>query len=202
MIEKLKKLPFISLKEVDDVDKRVITYIDDNNPEQGYPNVWTQTISCGTFSFGDIDEIPYQIESEFIYMVKELKETHTISIPFTDNDSVNEVIIASTVREFVDKGIQDKLKQSYNKETDIFVLVPDNMVGKLPSLETKCNVVYSSFLTDEVIFGYKTKVDHPGIVLVSNEDNLKDIENIRYGLFELGFFPGKSYNIIKIINII
>ena len=136
MIEKLKKLPFISLKEVDDVDKRVITYIDDNEPEKGYPNVWTQTISCGLFSFEDTDEILYQIEGEFISMIKK-SNTHTISIPFTDNISVNEVIIASTVREFVDKGIQDKLKSSYNKETDIFVLVPYSMVGKLPSLEKK-----------------------------------------------------------------
>jgi hypothetical protein len=63
---------------------------------------------------------------------------------------------------------------------------------------TGINLIFTDGLENEIIFGRKTEVDEPGIVMVSNDEGIKDISNIRFAVCELGFFPQKAYYTIKI----
>ncbi len=61
-------------------------------------------------------------------------------------------------------------------------------------------IIKSKELKNEIIFGYKTKMDMPGIVMFSNEGGLEDNNNLRFGCVDIGFYPGRQYYKIKLNN--
>lgn len=179
MIKKLKNLDYISLKISDNLDKTNVTYIDYDS------RVFTKTIICNLFEIDDIKLIPDAVEQFFIEF----------------NYLLNEPIIIKeySIKEAFDKYFNNlKLINDRFNNKDKFIMISDKFKN---NFEYDAKIVISKFLEkDEIIFGYKTKIDQPGIILITNEDGVKDKNKIRLGVMDIGSFANRAYYILKIIN--
>lgn len=89
-----------------------------------------------------------------------------------------------------------KLINNKFNNTNKFIMISDKLKDKI---EYNAKFVISKYLDeDEIIFGYKTRIDQPGIVLATNEDGIKDKSKIRLAVFDIGFFPKNAYYRLKI----
>ena len=106
---------------------------------------------------------------------------------------------------FTDTLLDENRKFS---NTNKFVIISENIKTEKMLLDInklhwgEVGVGYDITINDktenEIIFGYKTQIDQPGIILVTNEEGLKDNKNIRIAVTDLGFHPENVYFKIKI----
>ena len=190
MIEQIKKLPYLTYKEIDDWHSVELLYIDYAFDEQNelIAKVFSRKFVCDTISIDKSEELLEMIENQFILNLQENcsdDKIIKISKKLLKIKALN--IINFTVEHFIN------LLPSPSKE--FFVLVPE----QFSNLGIK-NAIYSKYLTDEILFGKKTLIDEPGYVIVSNDEYLKDFSSIKMKLISLGFYPNKAYYTIKIID--
>jgi len=200
-VEELNELSFISFRETKDLDKSEIIYVDYslNENNESSANVFSKIVSCGSIEVDDTNfNIRELVKTLFIQRVNmNIKSENIINIDSKLLDKVDNIIPLT-----LDKFINElKSENDIFKNNDKFVIVAENLRDK-----KVLNVLYgkdyslneSSNLDNEIIFGYKTKMDQPGIVVISNEEGLKDNKNLRIAITDLGFFPDKCYYKIKI----
>ena len=170
MIEKLKNLDYVSLKELEDLDKMELLFVDIKEGDVEPNGVFCKTIGCGSFEIDNLENVPEAVEQLFVQKLQEL--------------DIAEI-------DTIDKGYEllDELKIIRPRKNK-FILAPKGSNIK--------DAIETEYLVDEAYFGYKVEVDEPGIVLVTNEDGLKDKTNIRFGIIDIGFFPDKMYYKMKI----
>jgi len=134
-----------------------------------------------------LENIPNFVEKLFIDKLKNVvlyEKEHIINVDKKLIEDLDIDIIGRIITTF-----STKLK----KTEDIFIIVSEKS-----NYDIK-NQIKSKYVDDnEIYFGYKTDIDEPGIILITNENALKDKTNIRIGMFDIGFFPGKSYYKIQI----
>jgi hypothetical protein len=200
MLEKLKNLNFISLREIQNLDRSEIFYLDysltENNEQAA--NVFTKTVCCGSIEMDDINELPNIIKTIFIEDINQyFKPENVINIDSKLIDKIDN-IISLTMDNFI-ATLSDNAKKFAN--TEKFVIVSDNLKDKkiLHQIYGKdYNLNTSSKIENEIIFGYKTGIDQPGFILLTNEDGLKDNKDIKFAITGLGFYPESAYFKIKI----
>ena len=198
MIEKLKNLPFVTLRETTDLDKSQVLFVDfslnENNEQQA--NVFTKTICCCSLEIEDINILPKLVLDMFIQRVDmNIKSENIINIDSKLLDKVDN-LISTTMDKFTDTLLDENRKfQNTNK----FVIISENLKNQKMLLDCEgYDITINNKTENEIIFGYKTKGDQPGIVLITNEDGLKDNKNIRVAVSALGYYPEKAYFKIKI----
>jgi hypothetical protein len=75
------------------------------------------------------------------------------------------------------------------KTLEKFIIINNKVIDVLNGF----NVFKTSYIKeDEIIFGYRTDSNEPGITIFYNEDTLDDDE-IRLTISEIGYFPSASY---------
>jgi hypothetical protein len=194
-IKKISNLDYVSIKEISNLDKMEILYItnsvdkNDNVFSQTKEcntykndNVFSQTKECNTYKIDDIEKLSECVEELFIECVK--KNNKIIKIENNNSlDTINNQL-----------SIINKERIEIRKRTtkQPFFLVPINY--KIDGYD----VIETKYLQTEIIFGYKTEINEPGILIITNEDGLKDKNNLRLSLIDIGFFPDKSYCLLKI----
>jgi hypothetical protein len=209
MIEKLKTLPFVSLRETTDLDKSDILFIDfslnENNEKQA--QVFCKTIYLASLEIEDINILPKLVLDMFIQRVDmNIKSENIINIDSKLLDKIDD-LISLTMDKFTDTLLDENRKFS---NTNKFAIVSENLKTEKMLLDInklhygEVGGFYDIAITDkienEIIFGYKTKVDQPGIILITNEEGLKDNKNIKIAISDLGFHPENAYFKIKIQN--
>ena len=194
-LEQIKDLPYVDVKEhIGDLDKpQELLYVDysqlENNEQQA--DVFTKAVSLGSLSVPkdyDIRELIQQLFFNRLVYIFSYNNNQTINVK--ESDKID--IINTTI----DKYLQNLKNPKDTREYKSFAFVPKNYDKEL----NVDSVIESEGLDNEIIFGYKTGVDMPGIVVITNEEGLSDNENIRIAVVDLGFFPEKSYYRIKINN--
>lgn len=209
MIEKLKTLPFVSLRETTDLDKSDILFVDfslnENNEKQA--QVFCKTIYLASLEIEDINILPKLVLDMFIQRVDmNIKSENIINIDSKLLDKIDD-LISLTMDKFTDTLLDENRKFS---NTNKFAIVSENLKTEKMLLDInklhygEVGGFYDIAITDkienEIIFGYKTKVDQPGIILITNEEGLKDNKNIKIAISDLGFHPENAYFKIKIQN--
>ena len=206
MLEKLKKLPFVSIKETNDLDKSQLIFVDysltENNEQKA--NVFTKNICCAQLEIEDINILPNLALDMFIQKVNmNIKAENIINIDYKLLDKIDN-LISLTMDKFTDTLLDENRK--FNN-TDKFVIISENLktdmmlsdINKLHFGEVGgYNITVNDNTENEIIFGYKTKIDQPGIILITNEEGLKDNKNIRIAISDLGLHPENVYFKIKI----
>ena len=207
MLEKLKNLPFVSLRETTDLDKSQVLFVDYslNEKNEQEANVFTKTVSCGKIEVDDINILPKLVLDMFIQRIDmNMKSENIINI---DSKLLNKIdnLISLTMDKFTDTLLDENRKFS---NTNKFVIISENIKTEKMLLDInklhwgEVGVGYDITINDktenEIIFGYKTQIDQPGIILVTNEEGLKDNKNIRIAVTDLGFHPENVYFKIKI----
>lgn len=179
-MEKLRNLEYVSLKEYGNLDKIEIIYVDvlsehdelsENNKLDKMPNVFTNSFVCGTYNIDEDETVEDAVEQLFVEKLK--------TLDIEDIDNIEDGF----------KLLDSKRKDRTSKEK--FILAPINS-----NLDYE-NIIETKHLKDEIYFGYKTDIDEPGIVLVTNEDGIKDKNKLRIGLIDIGFFPNKMFYKLK-----
>lgn len=185
MIEKLKDLKFISLKECDNLDSVDVLYVDysENKVGEKYTHVFSKTIIIGELITENINDLPSHILELFVErVINNNTPQQTINIDINQYNDLDIDIIDVTIDKFL------------KSEIDNFVIVPSD----LDYNNHKFNIIKCDILENEIIFGNKNKVDEPGIILLTNEEGISDINHIKIAVESLGFFPEKTYNVIKL----
>jgi len=183
MLEKLKKLEYISLKEVDDLDNVGIIYVDHND------SVFTQKMKCDFFEIDNIKMLPDAIEQLFIDEITKIVR-NPINIKLKDT----KVTIDNCFNSM--KPLIDKYKNS-----DRFIIFSDNINNQFINdiFEYPVHILVSKYLENNtIILGLKSKIDQPGVVLVTNKNGIKNKNKIQLLVNSIGFFPNKMYFILKI----
>lgn len=181
MIDKLKKLEYISLREMEDLHEIKILYID-RIDDEGLAGVYEKKIRCDTYTIENLEDIDKHIEEMFINKVK----VNNKQINIENND------ISYTIHKHLNEINTLRIVQRKRNTKEPFFIIPKNF--KLKEFKS----IESEFLQDEIIFGYKTEVDEPGIVLITNNDGVTDKDNITMVVPDIGFFPERSYRRLKI----
>jgi len=175
LLKKLQKISYINIKETDDLDNINILYVDGDN-------IFTQNFGCGVYKIEKLDKINLLIEKLFVDLIKKINtplEIENNDILLTIKNQLN----------IIDKERKEIRKR---KSEDMFILTPKGFhINGYETNETE-------YLENEIIFGYKTEIDEPGIVLVTNQEGLIDKRKIKLGLYDIGFYPQKSYCLLKI----
>jgi len=193
MLEKIKTLDYISVKETDNLEKISLLYVNEDN------NVYTKTVSAGTFKIDDLENIPELIEKIFINKIKDIKRNST-------NININIDEIANYINDNFKILKESTIKIGYD---DKFIIIPkkihitknnNDLIDIINEKNINIPIIISEYLNDEIIFGYKTNIDQPGIIVATNENALNDKNNIKIALIDIGMFPEKAYYIIKIIK--
>lgn len=175
ILKKLQNLSYINIKETPDLDNIDILYIEGDN-------VFTQKIGCGVYEIEKLDKINLLIEKLF---VDKIKKINTV-VEIENND------ILSTIKKQLNIIDKERKETRKRKSEDIFILTPKGFhINEYETTETE-------YLENEIIFGYKTEIDEPGIVLITNQEGLIDKHKIKLGLYDIGFYPQKSYCLLKI----
>ena len=195
MLEKLKKLPFITVRETKNLDHSEILYVDYSKENDGNrADVYTKSIACGSTSIESDEDFIDKIETIFINKIKEyntfdFERVINIDKKLLEIKDIN--IISITINKFL---------EDLNDETnECFAIIPLHMSCAIQEKNNNVLELYSSNkLSNEIIFGKKTRIDMPGMVLITNEEGLKNKSDIRFAVCELGFFPNKVYYTIKI----
>ena len=86
------------------------------------------------------------------------------------------------------------LNEKFHNE-DKFIITSKNI--EIKNLQN-ISVIVSEYLDNKIIIGYKTQVDQPGIIVITNENGLSDKNNIQIAIIDIGFYPEKAYYILKI----
>jgi hypothetical protein len=174
----IKNLKYVTLKEYDDLENIGLIYVDEkvlldsdvftksdevNTHESA--DVFTQSYKCDTYAIDEKENISDMVEQLFIKKLKNLQ--------IEEIDDINKGF---------DLLSKNRLRQNNENK---FILSPIGS-GVEGSIETE-------HLKEHIYFGYKTDFDEPGIVLVTNEDAIKDKNNLRISLIDIGFFPNKMY---------
>jgi len=200
MIEKIKKLNYVSFKETKDLDDNQIMYVDWvlNENKNNETNILTKKVSCGKLEIGDNINLVDVIEKQFIERLNNnMNKENIINIDSKLLEKIENLILI-TMNNFSDKLLEENRK--FNNKNK-FVIISKNLRDKniLQQLyNTDYSLNESNHIENEIIFGYKTKINQPGIIIISNEEGLKDNKNIRYAITDLGFHPEKVYFKIKI----
>ena len=189
MLERLKKLDYVSVKENDNLEKISILYVEDNN------DVYTKTVCAGTLEIDDLENIPEFVEKFFIDIVKHtLRHEEIINIESKDIDE--------NINKYFEelKPLNDKFHN-----TDKFIMTDKNIENRVNMVKNGVDIknsgipiIISKYLDNEIIVGYKTQVDQPGIIAITNENALIDKNKIQIAITDIGFFPEKAYYILKI----
>lgn len=185
MLEKLKKLSYVSVKEADDLEKINLLFIAENNN-----GVYTKTVCSGSFQIDDLENIPEAVEKFFINRIKDIVK---------DVNVIKSEDIKKNINDFFEtlKPINDKFHN-----TDKFIMISssyftDSSKGIIIDFND-IPVVISEYLDNEIICGYKTKIEQPGIIVITNEDGLSDKNNVKIAITDIGFYPENAYYRLKI----
>jgi hypothetical protein len=181
IIKKLSKLPYISLKNTPRLDNIEILYIDEKVSEE-QPNVFSRYLSVGVYETDKLENVSLLVEKLFIDKVKNINK-----IEYIEN---NDMLL--TIKKHLNNIYLERTQVRKRKSGDIFLLAPKGFVID------EYDIIETEFLENEIIFGYKTEIDEPGLVLISNEEGLKDKNNIRLQVYDIGFYPQKSYCLLNI----
>lgn len=147
---------------------------------------FTKTLNCNTHEIDKIENINSKITQLFIECVK--KNNKVIQI---------ENSLSDTIKNNLDIINTERVGKRKRKTKLPFFLVPLNY--KINGYDrTNSFIIETEYLQNEIIFGYKTEIDEPGILIVTNENGLKDKNNLRFSVVSIGFFPDKSYCLLKI----
>lgn len=175
ILKKLQNLSYINIREANDLDNINILYVDGDN-------VFTQKFGCGVYEIEKLDKINLLIEKIFVDIIKKINTV----VEIENNDIISSIKKQLNIIDIERKQIRKR------KSEDIFFLVPIGFsVDGYDTTETE-------YLENEIIFGYKTEIDEPGIVLITNHEGLIDKHKIKLGLYDIGFYPKKSYCLLKI----
>ena len=177
MLERLKKLNYVSVKETDNLEKLSMLVVEEDN------NVYSKTVSADIFEIDNLENIPEFIEKSFVQKVESLIK-HKKTIEYKDiKESINQCF--------------DELKPLNEKfhNEDKFIITSKNI--EIKNLQN-ISVIVSEYLDNKIIIGYKTQVDQPGIIVITNENGLSDKNNIQIAIIDIGFYPEKAYYILKI----
>lgn len=171
-----------------------------------------------------MDNLPYLVEKLFIDKVKELhnyepvieyvkkgkllikiqsflvdfKESYDKKIKYFNENSeniFNEYSLKSNALKKKYKQKEDLLRNPLD-ENDIFFLVPIGF--KVDGYD----VIESKYLENEIIFGYKSRINEPGIILCTNNDALSDKNNLKISFIDIGYYPERTYCLLNISNIL
>ena len=191
-IEKIKNLPYVDLKELTNINEAVeIIYFDssleDLKPEDKKP-IFVKRVILGSLSIDDKDyDVEELVEGLFLRKLDDifsLDKEKTINIILEDDID----ILNNTIR-----NLLTNLKKPISREYKSFAFVPKDFDINLDV----DSIIKTDKIENEILFGYKTNFDEAGIVVITNEEGLKDNKNIRIGVSDLGFFPAKRYFRIK-----
>lgn len=175
LLKKLQNLSYINIRENNDLDNINILYVDGDN-------VFTKKFGCGVYEIEKLDKINLLIEKLFVDIINKINTV----VEIENNDIL---LTIKNQLSIIDKERKEIRKR---KSEDIFILTPKGFhIDGYETTETE-------YLENEIIFGYKTEIDEPGIVLVTNQEGLIDKQKIKLGLIDIGFFPQKSYCLLKI----
>ena len=110
----------------------------------------------------------------------------------TNENDVEDLIIEKL------KTLKEIRSERKNDKNIPFIMLSENINLNFKILK-KENIIENEFMDDnEIIIGYKTNIDEPGLIIITNKEALSDEKNIRLGLFDIGFYPYKSYYMIKL----
>ena len=175
ILKKLQNLSYINIKEIPNLDNVDILYIDGDN-------VFTQKFGCGVYEIEKLDKINLLIEKLFVDIIKKINKP----IEIENNDIISTI---NNQLSIIDKERKEIRKR---KSEDVFILTPKGFyINGYETTETE-------YLENKIIFGYKTEIDEPGIVLITNKEGLIDKKEIKLSLYDIGFYPQKSYSLLKI----
>ena len=183
MLEKLKKLDYVSLKEVEDLDNVGIIYVEHNGA------VLTKKMKCDFFEIDNLKILPDAVEQLFIDEVITIVK-NPINIKLKETKATIDSCFNSI------KLINDKYQNS-----DRFIIFSDNINNHFinETFDYPVHILASEYLEDNtVILGFKTKIDQPGIILITNKNGVKNKNKIQLLVNSIGFFPNKMYYILKI----
>lgn len=217
MIEKLKNLPFVTLQEKENLDEIVVEYLE-------IDNIYVQYFNYSTFEIDNLDNIAGLVEKLFIDKIKELNKYNYI------DECVKEGKLIFKIKDFLiefkeiyDKKIKhlnDSIEDTYNNfslksenfknkykdknsliktpldKNDIFFLVPNGF--KIEGYD----VIETKYLENEIIFGYKSKINDPVVILCTNNDALLNKNDIKLCFVNCGFYPERTYCLLNISNIL
>ena len=186
-LEKLKNLNYASFKECDDLDNIELLFVDFN---EKVPDVFSKNVVCGSAkveNFSCIDEISITMFINYINSI--IEEDNIINIEEDNKD-----ILISTIEENM-VNIPDKSDSKFVIASEY---LDDELYKEL--IDKGYNINKTDELEDEIIFGYKTDIDRPGIILITNEKGIEDYDNLRMCFVGIGFYPGKQYYKMKINN--
>ena len=193
MLEKLKNLDYVSLKECETLDKISILYVDVES------QVFQKHVTTGIFEIDKLDNLPEAIETFFIEKIKEiLKPEQIISIDSKLIEKIDDIVYI-TIDKFIDELKEINIKFHNDKK---FIIISKKLNDKklCDKYIDNYSIIVSEYLKEnEIIFGYKTKWDQPGIILITNDEGIKDKNNVRLTVIDIGFFPEKAYYMIKIM---
>jgi hypothetical protein len=183
MINKLKTLKYISLKEVEDLDNVGVIYVEHNG------TVFTKKIKCDFFEIDNLKMLPDAVEQLFIDEVISIVK-NPISIKLKETKATIDNCFNSI------KPINDKYHNS-----DRFIIFSDNINKHFINeiFDYPVHILASKYLNDNtVILGFKSKIDQPGVVLITNKNGVKNKNKIQLLVNSIGFFPNKMYFVLKI----
>jgi hypothetical protein len=182
MLNTLKKLAYISLKETENLDDVNIIYVEHNG------GVFTKKMRCDFFEIDNLNTLPDAVEQLFIDKIISMVKPIYVNLKET-KAAINTYFDAI-------KPINDK-----HKNTDRFIIFSNDINKEFinETFEYPVHILASEYLDDNlVIFGYKTKVDQPGIVLVTNKEGIKHKNKIRLTVNDIGYHSNKAYYVLKI----
>lgn len=217
MINKIKNIPFVTLVEIDKIEDITIEYLDNGT-------IYNRFHKILTYEIDDLNNIPDLVEKMFIDKIKELhnyvpvieyvkedkllikiqsflgdfKESYDKKIKYFNENCeniFNEYSLKSNALKKKYETKEDLLRNVLDKN-DIFFLVPHGfkIVGY--------DVIETKYLENEIIFGYKSRINDPGIVLCTNNDMLSDKNNLKMSLVDVGYYPERAYCLLNISNIL
>lgn len=200
MINKLKNLDYVSIKEIENLDEIELLFIDFEKLENEQNAIgFTKPIGCGSVKISNLEDITQFIEDLFIQKINSiLRNEQIINVDkkLIQNENVN--IIKETINKFL-IPLKNKRKNIDGSSYCSFIFVPKGF--NIHSIYNGIDYIFETEkLDNEIIFGCKTEIDEPGIILITNEEGLQDKDNIRFALTDIGFYPEKSYYKIKLEN--
>ncbi len=143
---------------------------DNDNFNVVYDNNMTKKISLNKYDNKDF----------LINFEKELIEKFSIITPLYEKENTTLISLLEDTFEMIGNK---------TKTLEKFIIINNKVIDVLNGF----NVFKTSYIKeDEIIFGYRTDSNEPGITIFYNEDTLDDDE-IRLTISEIGYFPSASY---------
>lgn len=193
-----ERIDFISFRNSNDLNKANIFYIDfqKNTKGENVANGFTKTISLCSMSVKNDEEIIDLLKSMSVLKINELIKSERI-FNF-DEDLFDKIILRNIMNNILNKNV---IKFPIFDNCERFIIVSKNLEDKeifKRMYASKFKMNKSSDIEDEIIFGFVSTTDQPGVIGISDDENLKDFNNIRFAITDIGFFPEIPYFKIKI----